>query len=292
VGTQDIILALNWNGKAALASGLISDPNGPDSPVGYCGYLLNAETGLYTVRFRHYDPVWGRWVERDPAEFANGMHLLAYVENSPSSRSDSTGKDWRVNPVPAPIVPRPVPPTHEREREENGIVYLTRGKWNSKWIVNAWVKRDWQNPDCCELSISGNLIDRWYWADSADAQQEELWELKREEHYWDDLMQGLAAWKWATQGFVIPCDMAELAATLIQTGSNWNSDQATVDINREDMRNHPNPGYERSLEDAKRRARDAKNAFNATKRQLKNVMNEYKSGKANPCDCKPSAGAG
>ncbi|HRQ73077.1 MAG TPA: RHS repeat-associated core domain-containing protein [Phycisphaerales bacterium] len=91
VGTQDIILALNWNGKAALASGLISDPNGPDSPVGFCGYVFNAETSLYTVRFRHYDPVWGRWLQRDPAGYVDGMSLYEFLLSRSTQLLDPTG---------------------------------------------------------------------------------------------------------------------------------------------------------------------------------------------------------
>lgn len=91
VGTQDIFIALNWNGKAALAAGLISDPAGPDNPVGYCGYVFNAETGLYTVRFRHYDPVWGRWLERDPAGYVDGMSLYEYVRSAAATLVDSFG---------------------------------------------------------------------------------------------------------------------------------------------------------------------------------------------------------
>jgi hypothetical protein len=40
----------------ALAEGVLSDscPGAPDNHVGYDGYVFNAETELYTVRFRSF----------------------------------------------------------------------------------------------------------------------------------------------------------------------------------------------------------------------------------------------
>jgi len=39
---------------------------GVRNSVGYCGYIHNEDTGLYTVRFRTYSAVLGRWLTRDP----------------------------------------------------------------------------------------------------------------------------------------------------------------------------------------------------------------------------------
>jgi RHS repeat-associated protein len=46
-------------GEAALFSA------GVRNDVGYCGYIYNLETGLYTVRFRTYSPTLGRWLTRE-----------------------------------------------------------------------------------------------------------------------------------------------------------------------------------------------------------------------------------
>lgn len=72
-------------GHLALRSGALSDPNGPDSAVGYCGYLFNASTQLYTVRFRHYEPRLGRWIERDPIGYVDGGNLFQYLGSEPFS---------------------------------------------------------------------------------------------------------------------------------------------------------------------------------------------------------------
>ncbi|HYE03247.1 MAG TPA: RHS repeat-associated core domain-containing protein [Phycisphaerales bacterium] len=80
-----------WVGKAALAAGDISDPAGPGSAIGYCGYLFNREIQIYKVRFRDYDPALGRWLERDPAGYVDGPNLFQYVGSRPVSRKDPLG---------------------------------------------------------------------------------------------------------------------------------------------------------------------------------------------------------
>jgi hypothetical protein len=39
--------------------------------------VFNPETGLYTARFRHHSPRLGRFIQRDPAGFVDGMSLHA-----------------------------------------------------------------------------------------------------------------------------------------------------------------------------------------------------------------------
>ncbi|MCC7389636.1 MAG: hypothetical protein IT431_12805 [Phycisphaerales bacterium] len=91
VSIADMSLFGNWYGKAALAKGLVSDPDGPNSPIGYDGYVFNAETKLYTVRNRHYEPVAGRWMERDPIGYLDATSLYEYGASSPLVILDPTG---------------------------------------------------------------------------------------------------------------------------------------------------------------------------------------------------------
>ena len=59
----------------------------------FCGYRFDPETQLYYVRNRTYNPVLGRWIQRDPIGYAGGINLLEYAESAPSARMDSQGQD-------------------------------------------------------------------------------------------------------------------------------------------------------------------------------------------------------
>ncbi|MCG8376320.1 MAG: RHS repeat-associated core domain-containing protein, partial [Chlorobiales bacterium] len=45
-------------------------------------------------RARHYDPVHGRWLQRDPAGYVDGMNLYEYVRSNPSTGVDPSGLWW------------------------------------------------------------------------------------------------------------------------------------------------------------------------------------------------------
>jgi len=57
----------------------------------YCGYRFDPDTGLYHVRFRVYHPTLGRWLQRDPLGYADGMNLYQYVRSGPAHRLDPLG---------------------------------------------------------------------------------------------------------------------------------------------------------------------------------------------------------
>ena len=57
----------------------------------FTGRELDPETGLYHYRARAYDPATGRFVQRDPAGYVDGMSLYEYTASAPTSWLDSTG---------------------------------------------------------------------------------------------------------------------------------------------------------------------------------------------------------
>jgi RHS repeat-associated protein len=59
--------------------------------IRFCGYVYDAVVGLYTVRYRVYDPALGRWVQRDPAGYVDGMGLYEYCVGDPSAHADPFG---------------------------------------------------------------------------------------------------------------------------------------------------------------------------------------------------------
>lgn len=63
----------------------------PGSGFGFAGYRYDAETGLYYVRNRYYDPRLGRWLQPDPIGQEGGVNLYAYVGNDPLNLTDPLG---------------------------------------------------------------------------------------------------------------------------------------------------------------------------------------------------------
>lgn len=98
VNTDDHTLVIGGWG-AAETSGVLSTTG---NVFGFSGYVWNAEVagsgglgadrgGIYTVRFRHYDVGLGRWLERDPLEYVDGMSMYGYVRGGPLGALDPSG---------------------------------------------------------------------------------------------------------------------------------------------------------------------------------------------------------
>jgi len=69
----------------------VSWANSKQNHIRYCGYYFDNETGLYHVRNRVYDPPLGRFMQRDPIGYADGMGLYEYVGSGPIRNLDSLG---------------------------------------------------------------------------------------------------------------------------------------------------------------------------------------------------------
>jgi RHS repeat-associated protein len=61
------------------------------SDIGYAGYWFHAASGLSFTRYRAYDPVHARWLNRDPIGEAGGINLYAYVRGNPLRFTDPFG---------------------------------------------------------------------------------------------------------------------------------------------------------------------------------------------------------
>ena len=87
VGSSDmsILLSSYWTPPAA---GTLSQHG---SIVGYAGYLYDPYAQLYLARHRHYSPELGRWFQRDPAGYMDGMSLYLYASSSPFAFVDPMG---------------------------------------------------------------------------------------------------------------------------------------------------------------------------------------------------------
>src|SRR5206468_3255876 len=58
---------------------------------GYTGQRVDAESGLYYYRARHYSAAWGRFLQPDPIGYSTGTLLYAYVANDPLNTLDPLG---------------------------------------------------------------------------------------------------------------------------------------------------------------------------------------------------------
>jgi len=77
----------NWWGDDAAQSDL------PACEIIFCGYRYDPETQIYHVRARPYEPVLGRFVSADPADYIDGPSRYQYVRSSPINAVDPMGLD-------------------------------------------------------------------------------------------------------------------------------------------------------------------------------------------------------
>jgi RHS repeat-associated protein len=81
-----------------------------NDPYGYCGqwgYYTDAESAglfgngsapLILCTHRYYDPANGRWLTRDPIDYAGGINLYGYVGGDPVDGSDPNGLQFNLPP--------------------------------------------------------------------------------------------------------------------------------------------------------------------------------------------------
>jgi RHS repeat-associated protein len=67
------------------------------NPYMFTGRQFEEHSGLYFYRARYYDPVKGRFLQRDPAEYLDGMNLYEHVGDNPIRRTDPTGLLQNIN---------------------------------------------------------------------------------------------------------------------------------------------------------------------------------------------------
>ncbi len=70
------------------------DINGPfaaNNPYRFSTKAVDRDTGYYDYGYRHYDPVNGRWLSRDPLGEAGGLNLYGFIGNDPINAIDYLG---------------------------------------------------------------------------------------------------------------------------------------------------------------------------------------------------------
>lgn len=111
-GNHDELIDLYCHQDAIFSVAVLSDATGQvverfdyDSPYGvlsaqhpvsllaFQGLRIDPETNLYYVRLRQYDPLTGRFVQRDPIGTLGLMNLYQFGNSSPANVSDPMGMD-------------------------------------------------------------------------------------------------------------------------------------------------------------------------------------------------------
>ena len=87
----------SW-GKLLSVTGSLAETVGKANPFRYRGYYYDAETELYYLNSRYYDPETGRFISGDGelsgvGETSLGYNLFSYCQNSPINMDDSDG-NW------------------------------------------------------------------------------------------------------------------------------------------------------------------------------------------------------
>jgi len=62
-----------------------------DTIFGYAGGIRDTDTGLTKFGARWYDPVTGRWIEKEPLGFAGSDNFYSYCDGDPINWIDPTG---------------------------------------------------------------------------------------------------------------------------------------------------------------------------------------------------------
>ena len=63
-----------------------------DNPYLFTGRRYDPETGWYYYRHRYLDPIAGRFVQRDPLGYKDGMNLYEYLRSNPINHRDPSGE--------------------------------------------------------------------------------------------------------------------------------------------------------------------------------------------------------
>ena len=92
----------SW-GNTVSITGSLASTVGQKNPFRYRGYYLDAETGMYYLRSRYYDPGIRRFINADKSSLVikshmslNDKNLYAYCDGNPVARRDCSGNFWET----------------------------------------------------------------------------------------------------------------------------------------------------------------------------------------------------
>ena len=141
----------DWSDEVAWA-------NSEKNEVLFTGHRLDPETGLYHTLYRYYHPALGRWLQRDPIGYADGLNFYEYVASSPPGYVDwdgtitglpsnfsSRGKKGQENPTDEADHPVGTKSAQQREQEwrdyaRQNLPGLNNLNSRTQYVINAMDK--------------------------------------------------------------------------------------------------------------------------------------------------------
>ena len=104
-GKPEIFVGHGADGTWFTADDVVAAYSTVGNPYLFTGRRLDEETRLYYYRARYYSAERGRFLQRDPLGYVDGMNLYEYVSSQPSMLIDPlgfltwyvrTGVDWKI----------------------------------------------------------------------------------------------------------------------------------------------------------------------------------------------------
>ena len=120
------------------------------NPFRYRGYVYDEETGLYYLRSRYYNPVWGRFINADVLLGKIGSvishNIFAYCKNSPIILVDPDGKQGFRDPM------------IENARWED---QLGRAQYEKEKAQADLIKRAQELVSAAKTAAQARLAEQW-----------------------------------------------------------------------------------------------------------------------------------
>ena len=91
----------SW-GKVVSITGTLAATVGQKNPFRYRGYYFDAESGMYYLQSRYYDPEIRRFISADDVDVLDAdedfyyKNLYAYCDSNSVGRTDEAGNMWAV----------------------------------------------------------------------------------------------------------------------------------------------------------------------------------------------------
>ena len=160
------------------------------SPFLFTGREYDADSGLYHYRARAYDPAGGRFLQRDPLGYVDGLNDREYVSSRPAGLRDPGGT--KSDGPPAPIRVK-----YPKSSNPDPAAAAAEDKAAAKKAVDDWNKANPDNPVPKDVADSigdplgkGHVggLTHWRLRCRVHSQDRDGTRFHRYEFEWDELL--------------------------------------------------------------------------------------------------------